>query len=74
MSEGQAVDPSLVLQLVARVRELYGPTPSDLERMCWSVVHEYHHDAMPTEYDIREVDEELYMSVLTAAKQSLQGT
>ena len=38
MSEGQAVDPSLVLQLVARVRELYGPTPSDLERMCWSVV------------------------------------
>ena len=69
MSEGQAVDPSLVLRLVARVRELYGPTPSDLERMCWTVVHEHHHDAMPTEYDIREVDEDLYMAVLSAARQ-----
>ena len=69
MSEVNAVDPSLVLRLVARVHELYGPTPSDLERMCWTVVHEHHHDAMPTEYDIREVDEDLYMAVLSAARQ-----
>ena len=69
MSEINAVDPSLVLQLVARVRELYGPSPSDLERMCWTVVHEHHHAAMPTEYDIREVEEDLYMAVLAAARQ-----
>ena len=72
MVDENPVNPSLVTSLVARVRELYGPSPSDLERMCWTVVHEHHHGAMPSEYDIREVDEDLYMSVLTTARQSLQ--
>ena len=63
------VNPTLVTTLVARVRERYGPSPSDLERMCWTVVHEHHHGAMPSEYDIREVDEDLYLAVLTAARQ-----
>ena len=63
------MNPTLVTTLVARVRELYGPSPSDLERMCWTVVHEHHHGAMPSEYDIREVDEELYLAVLTSARQ-----
>ena len=62
------VNPALVTTLVARVRELYGPSPSDLERMCWTVVHEHHHGAMPSEYDIREVDEDLYLAVLTEAR------
>ena len=62
------MNPSLVTTLVARVRELYGPSPSDLERMCWTVVHEHHHGAMPSEYDIREVDEDLYLAVLVAAR------
>ena len=64
------VNPTLVTTLVARVRELYGPSPSDLERMCWTVVHEHHHGAMPSEYDIREVDENLYLAVLMAARQN----
>ena len=63
------MNPTLVTTLVARVREHYGPSPSDLERMCWTVVHEHHHGAMPSEYDIREVDEDLYLAVLTAARQ-----
>ena len=58
------MNPSLVTELVARVRELYGASPSDLERMCWTVVHEHHHGTMPSEYDIREVDEDLYLAVL----------
>ena len=66
--DGIPVNPSLVTTLVARVRELYGPSPSDLERMCWTVVHEHHHGAMPSEYDIREVDEDLYLAVLVAAR------
>jgi hypothetical protein len=53
-----------VSALVERVRERYGSSPQDLERMCWTVVHEHHHGAMPTEYDIREVDEALYLAVL----------
>ena len=67
--DGIPVNPTLVTTLVARVRELYGPSPSDLERMCWTVVHEHHHGAMPSEYDIREVDEDLYLAVLIAARQ-----
>ena len=64
------MDPSLVKKLVARLRELYGASPSDLERMCWTVVHEHHHGAVPSEYDIREVDENLYLAVLKRARES----
>ncbi len=66
--DGTPVNTTLVTTLVARVRELYGASPSDLERMCWTVVHEHHHGAMPSEYDIREVDENLYLAVLVAAR------
>ena len=68
MVDENPVNPRLVTRLVARARELYGPAPSDLERMCWTVVHEHHHGAMPSEYDIREVDEDLYLAVLTEAR------
>jgi hypothetical protein len=70
MVEANSVNPGLVTKLVTRLHELYGPSPSDLERMCWTVVHEHHHGAMPSEYDIREVDEDLYMAVLAAARQN----
>ena len=69
MADEPSVDAALVQRLVARVAELYGPSPTDLERMCWTVVHEHHHDAIPTEYDIREVDEDLYLAVLAHARQ-----
>ena len=36
--------------------------------MCWMVVHEHHHGVMPTEYDIREVNEDLYLAVLSDAR------
>ena len=43
----------------------------ELERTCWMIVHEYKHGAMPTEYDIREIDEELYLEVLRTAKEMI---
>lgn len=70
MADHTEVDTTLVQALVERVHRLYGPNPSDLERMCWTVVHDHHHGAMPTEYDIREVDEDLYLAVLNACRQS----
>ena len=70
MAEHSAVDLRVVEALVARVIELYGESPNDLERMCWTVVHEHHHGAMPTEYDIREVDENLYLAVFNAIRHS----
>ena len=68
MDDSSALDAELVGVLVQRLHELYGSTPRELERMCWMVVHEHHHGAMPTEYDIREVNEELYLAVLSAAR------
>ena len=69
-----ATDQALVSELVERVYAVYGAQLSDVERKCWTVVHEHHHGAMPTEYDIREINEELYLRVLEATKQSQQGT
>jgi hypothetical protein len=63
-----ATDSALVTSLVERVHAVYGDQLSDVERQCWTVVHEHHHGAMPTEYDIREIDEELYLAVLAAVR------
>ena len=63
-----ATDSALVTALVERVHAVYGGQLSDVERQCWTVVHEHHHGAMPTEYDIREIDEELYLAVLAAVR------
>ena len=66
-------DQQLVESLVRQGLALATRAGGELERSCWMVVHEHHHGVKPTEYDIREIDEDLYMSVLTAAKQSQQG-
>ena len=42
---------------------------SDIEKCCWSVVHEHIHGFLPVEYDIREIDEELYLRVLELARE-----
>ena len=66
-------EPQLVQTLVQQGLSLSATAGGELERSCWMVVHEHHHGVKPTEYDIREIDEDLYMAVLTAAKQSQQG-
>ena len=63
-----ATDPALLTALVERVHALYGVQLSDVERKCWTVVHEHLHGAMPTEYDVREIDEELYLALLDAVR------
>ena len=69
-----ATDPALVNALVERVHTLYGAQLSDLERKCWTVVHEHLHGAMPTEYDIREINEDLYLAVLEIVRSSPLNT
>ena len=63
-------DPQLVESLVEQGLALSSSAGGELERSCWMVVHEHHHGVKPTEYDIREIDEDLYIAVLTAAKQA----
>jgi len=41
------------------------------ERDCWRVVHRHVHGMLPTEYDIREVPEELFLAVLAASRAQL---
>ena len=64
------LDHQLVDSLVQQGLELAATAGGELERSCWMVVHEYHHGVKPTEYDIREIDEDLYLAVLKAAKQA----
>ena len=60
---------SLIEQLAAESREFDG-TGRDPERNCWMAVHHHVHGVLPSEYDIREVPEELYLAVLEARKQA----
>ncbi|MCS5690374.1 hypothetical protein NZK33_00045 [Cyanobium sp. FGCU-6] len=39
-------------------------TAADAERNCWMVVHRHVHGVLPSEYDIRDVPEPLYLAVL----------
>ena len=63
-------DQQLVDSLVQQGLGLAATAGGELERSCWIVVHEHHHGVKPTEYDIREIDEDLYLAVLEKASQS----
>lgn len=59
-------------ELVSRLAEesrLFDATARDLERNCWLVVHRHAHGVLPSEYDIRDVPEDLYLAVLARRKQ-----
>ena len=62
------MDP-LIEKLSQKAIDLSGQSKTELERTCWMILHEHKHGAMPTEYDIREIDEELYLKVLRVAKE-----
>jgi len=58
----------LIEKLSEKAVVLSGQSKQELERACWMIVHEHKHGVMPTEYDIREIDEELYLEVLKTAR------
>ena len=62
---------ALIKELSKKAIDLSGKSKKELERTCWMIVHEYKHGAMPTEYDIREIDEALYLEVLRSAKETI---
>jgi hypothetical protein len=63
MAPAPPIDPTLVAQLAEASREFDG-TGADPERNCWLAVHQHVHGVLPSEYDIREVPEDLYLAVL----------
>jgi hypothetical protein len=56
-------DAELAARLAVASRE-FDATGADLERNCWMAVHRHVHGVLPSEYDIREVPEDLYLAVL----------
>ena len=41
---------------------------NELEKFCWMAAHEHKHGVLPSEYDIREIDEDLYLQLLQKFK------
>lgn len=59
---------ALIARLALQSREFDG-TGRDPERNCWMAVHRHVHGVLPSEYDIREVPEELYLAVLAVRRE-----
>ena len=59
---------SLIKKLIKKVKEYPRFSNGEIEKFCWMAVHEYKHGVLPTEYDIREIDEELYLKLLQEFK------
>ena len=68
---GNQVDP-LVITLAEASRQFDG-TGADPERNCWMAVHQHLHGVPPSEYDIREIDEDLYLAVLAWRRRQNAG-
>jgi hypothetical protein len=73
MMPADSPDPTLVAQLAEAARA-FDATASDLERNCWMAVHQHTHGVLPSEYDIREIDEALYEAVLACRRAETAAT
>ena len=59
---------TLIQSLSKKVKEYPRFSIGEIEKFCWMAVHEHKHGVLPSEYDIREIDEELYLQLLQAFK------
>ena len=55
---------SLIKKLFFKVKEYPRFSNGEIEKFCWMAVHEHKHGVLPSEYDIREIDEDLYLQLL----------
>ena len=59
---------SLIKTLFIKVQEYPRFSYGEIEKFCWMAVHEHKHGVLPSEYDIREIDEDLYLKLLQEFK------
>ena len=59
---------SLIKILVSKVKNYPNFSANEVEKFCWMAVHEHKHGMLPSEYDIREIDENLYLILLKQFK------
>ena len=62
---------SLIHSLSKKVKEYPRFSSGEIEKFCWMAVHEHKHGVLPSEYDIREIDEELYLKLLKEFKSNI---
>ena len=58
----------LIKTLMKKVKEYPRFSSGEIEKFCWMAVHEHKHGVLPSEYDIREIDEDLYLKLLQEFK------
>ena len=62
---------SLIKSLSKKVKEYPRFSKEEIEKFCWMAVHEHKHGVLPSEYDIREIEEELYLQLLKEIKSNM---
>ena len=62
---------SLIKSLIIRVKEYPRFSKGEIEKFCWMAVHEHKHGVLPSEYEIREIDEALYLELLQELKSDI---
>ena len=62
---------SLIKELFIKVKEYPRFSKKEIEKFCWMAVHEHKHGVLPSEYDIREIDEDLYLELLQEFKSNI---
>jgi len=62
---------SLIKSLFKKVTEYPRFSKEEIEKFCWMAVHEHKHGVLPSEYDIREIDEDLYLLLLQKCKSNI---
>ena len=62
---------TLIKSLFKKVKEYPRFSEGEIEKFCWMAVHEHKHGVLPSEYDIREIDEELYLQLLQEFKSDI---
>ena len=59
---------SLINKLLLKIRDYPRFSDREIEKFCWMAAHEHKHGVLPSEYDIREIDENLYLKLLSEFK------
>ena len=62
---------SLIKSLRVKVKDYPRFSKEEIEKFCWMAVNEHKHGVLPSEYDIREIDEELYLKLLEEFKSNI---
>ena len=59
---------STIKSLTRKVKGYPRFSIKEVEKFCWMAVHQYKHGVLPSEYDIRDIDEDLYLRLLQEFK------